>query len=301
MNFEKRLHLEQLNGGADARDLLIDLRTAGAGAKVTAAAILLHISTLHVRSKRWFSSIDGISSICKGFNKNNRRAKASSPTYSQILISRNFSRNQRGIAANLIWVDRHALLDLVWKLGGQFVANIDDVRPQFNTDQNVYLSQSAIFQSTLVRGAAGQPSTGASVTALNGTLNTPMTAVDGMKQLAKPWYSDQILPFDITLAGASELGAATAMKIFGVEILNEGSGVSIVAEVTMMQATFVARTRCFATEMKFLFSRGRGSGEEWSIAQCLGLGFRCSDRAEECAVCCLWQGGAAMEWVRWCW
>ncbi len=53
-----------------------------------------------------------------------------------------------------------------------------------------------------------------------------MTAVDGMKQLAKPWYSDQILPFDITLAGASELGAATAMKIFGVEILNEGSGVS---------------------------------------------------------------------------
>jgi hypothetical protein len=52
-----------------------------------------------------------------------------------------------------------------------------------------------------------------------------MSAVDGLKQLAKPWYSDQILPFDITLAGASELGAATAMKIYGVEILNEGSGV----------------------------------------------------------------------------
>ena len=87
-----------------------------------------------------------------------------------------------------------------------------------------------------------------------------MTAVDGMKQLAKPWYSDQILPFDITLAGASELGAATAMKIFGVEILNEGSGVSIVAEVTKMQATFVARTRCFATKMKFLFPHGREGG-----------------------------------------
>lgn len=54
-----------------------------------------------------------------------------------------FSRNKRGIAGSLIWVnfDRHALLDLVWKLGGQFVANIDDVRLQFNTDQNVYLSQ----------------------------------------------------------------------------------------------------------------------------------------------------------------
>jgi hypothetical protein len=31
------------------------------------------------------------------------------------------------------------------------------------------------------------------------------------------------------------------MKIFGVEILNEGSGVSIDDAVTEMQATFVAR------------------------------------------------------------
>ena len=90
-----------------------------------------------------------------------------------------------------------------------------------------------------------------------------MSAVNGMKQLAKPWYSDQILPFDITLAGASELGAATAMKISGVEILNEGSGVSIDDEVTKMQATFVARTRCSATN-EFFVPRGR---EEGSIGE----------------------------------
>jgi hypothetical protein len=54
-----------------------------------------------------------------------------------------------------------------------------------------------------------------------------MDAVSGLKEEAKPWYSDQILPFDITLAGTNEMGAATAMKIFGVEILNEGSGMSI--------------------------------------------------------------------------
>jgi hypothetical protein len=70
----------------------------------------------------------------------------------------------------------------------------------------LYLSQSAIFNSTLVR-AAGLPGAGATINAQNGA---PMTAVDGMKQLAKPWYSDQILPFDITLAGASELGMATS-------------------------------------------------------------------------------------------
>ena len=217
---------------------------------MTAAAVLLHIYTLLSSAPiRGAIIIAGILSICQEPNKNAGRAKACRPTYSPILVSRSFSRgfsrNMRGIAGSLVWVnfDRHGLLDLVWKLGGQFVANVDDVRPQFNTDSSVYLSQSAIFNATLVRGLPGLPPASASISALNGA---PMTAVDGMKQLAKPWYSDQILPFDITLAGASELGAATAMKIYGVEILNEGSGVAIVAEVTKMQATFVARTRCSA-------------------------------------------------------
>ena len=181
--------------------------------------------------------IDGILSVCQEPNKNNRRAKALGSTYPRISVS----PNQRGLAGSLIWVnfDRHGLLDLIWKLGGQFVANIDDVRPQFNTDTNVYLSQNAIFNATLVR--ANGVSAAATITDVNGTAATRMTSVDGLKQLAKPWYSDQILPFDITLAGASEYGKATAMKIFGVEILNEGSGVSIDDAVTEMQATFVAR------------------------------------------------------------
>ena len=53
--------------------------------------------------------------------------------------------------------------------------------------------------------------------------------------------ADQVLPFDVTLAGANEYGAMSCAKIFGVEILNEGSGVSIDDAVTEMQATFVAR------------------------------------------------------------
>ena len=64
------------------------------------------------------------------------------------------------------------------------------------------------------------------------------------KELATPWYSDQILPFDITLAGANEYGAMCAAKIFGVEILNEGSGVSIYDAVTEMQATYQVSPSC---------------------------------------------------------
>jgi hypothetical protein len=40
------LKLEQLDGGAGAPKLMVDLGTGRAGAKVTAAAILLHIYTL---------------------------------------------------------------------------------------------------------------------------------------------------------------------------------------------------------------------------------------------------------------
>ena len=149
-----------------------------------------------------------------------------------------FSRNKRGIAGSLIWTnfDRHALLGLVRELGGQFVANVDDLRPQFMTDSNAYLSQTAIYQNTLVR-PSGQDS-GATIDQFSGQ---PNSSVSGFKQNALPWYSDQILPFDITLAGTNEEGAASTMKITGVEILNEGSGISIDDAVTEFQASFVAR------------------------------------------------------------
>jgi hypothetical protein len=52
---------------------------------------------------------------------------------------------------------------------------------------------------------------------------------------------DQILPFDVTLAGTNEIGAATCMRIYGVEILNEGMGISIDDTVLEQQASFVAR------------------------------------------------------------
>lgn len=151
---------------------------------------------------------------------------------------RAFSRNKRGVAGSLIWInfDRHALLNLVRKAMGRFVANVDDVLPQFQPDSTGFLSQTAIFNSSLVRTFG--PDVSATIDQLD---NVPVDAVSSLKTLAAPWYSDQILPFDITLAGSNEMGSAMAMKIYGVEILNEGSGVSIDDSVTEMQATFVAR------------------------------------------------------------
>lgn len=75
-----------------------------------------------------------------------------------------------------------------------------------------------------------------------------VSSVGQLSELAVPWYSDQILPFDITLAAANEYGAMAGAKILGVEVLTEASGVSIDDTVTETQAHFVAR----ALELKRL-------------------------------------------------
>jgi hypothetical protein len=150
---------------------------------------------------------------------------------------RSYSRNKRGIAGGLIWInfDRHSLLNLFRKAQGKFVADVDEIRPQY---QDSTVGASAVFTSSIVRTIG--PSIGSTIDQLD---NLSLTEVGGSKELANPWYSDQILPFDITIAGANEYGAMAAAKIFGVEILNEGWGSSIDDAVSEMQATFVARVR----------------------------------------------------------
>jgi hypothetical protein len=143
---------------------------------------------------------------------------------------RAYSRNKRGIAGSLIWInfDRHALLNLIQQAAGTFVADADEIRPQYTNVSD----GGSVFQSSVVRSMG--PSIASTINALDAqTINS----VGATNAPATPWYSDQILPFDITLSGANEYGAICSAKIFGVEILNEGSGVSIDDAVTEMQAT----------------------------------------------------------------
>jgi hypothetical protein len=147
---------------------------------------------------------------------------------------RSYSRNKRGIAGSLIWInfDRHSLLNLFKKAQGKFVADQDEIRPQY---QDSSVGAQAVFTSSLTRTTG--PSIGATIDQID-TLS--LSEVGGDKELASPWYSDQILPFDVTIAGANEYGAMAAAKIFAVEILNEGWGSSIDDAVSEMQVTYVA-------------------------------------------------------------
>ena len=72
---------------------------------------------------------------------------------------RAFSRNKRGIAGSLVWInfDRPALLALINDQGGTFVANTDEIRPQYTITDGTFIGQSTIFNANITN-SLGIPS-----------------------------------------------------------------------------------------------------------------------------------------------
>lgn len=139
-----------------------------------------------------------------------------------------FSRGKRGIAGTMIslLLDEHLIYANSKFADSQFVADKDEVFPG-----NAKLNDAEGFT---VGGASGElENTTASFNAGDLSDNFEVTT---------PWYVDQILPFDVTIIAANEYGQASAMRIYGVEILNEGSGFSIDDIVIENQMTYVCRT-----------------------------------------------------------
>jgi hypothetical protein len=136
---------------------------------------------------------------------------------------RSFSRGKRGIAGSLIFTtfDRPALYQMI-------VDHIDD-------ESILYYTR----VSNLLPGLGGNLHRG--IVPVPTAENAPAAGeyLDVVASL--PYYNDQIPPFDVTITFANEYGNAAVKSIYGVEILNEGSGASmddVVIEETM---TFVAR------------------------------------------------------------
>lgn len=139
-----------------------------------------------------------------------------------------FSRGKRGIAGTLVFSvqDGHPLLEYL----GQWTK---DKAPNFLSDKQEY------------RPLDGRPIDPVAVgDVYDGGLIGNDTSIDfdASYELAGAWYVDQIPPFDVTITAANEYGAAMAMRIIGIEILNEGYGVSVDDIVSEKQMTYVART-----------------------------------------------------------
>jgi hypothetical protein len=156
---------------------------------------------------------------------------------------RAFARGKRGIAGTLIFIvfDRHAILEELREL--KFQSDRDDLHPGFEGQETGALQ----FDLTSDSGRTPASPIGGGIAASPAyqTGQQQELAVVGSvfddQVVAHAWYADQIPGFDITITGANEYGAVMAMKIFGVELLNEGMGVSIDDLVSEMQYTYVAR------------------------------------------------------------
>lgn len=130
---------------------------------------------------------------------------------------RSFTRGKRGIAGSLIFTvfDRPGLYEM---LEGR------------NEEETRYWTRA----HNVLPGAG--PATDAKHRGVVPTGNQTTDIISGV-----PYYADQIPPFDVSITFANEYGQSAVRSIYGLEILNEGSGASmddIVIEETM---TFVAR------------------------------------------------------------
>ena len=134
---------------------------------------------------------------------------------------RSFSRGKRGIAGSLIFTmfDRPGLYKML--------------ESSLSNDSFKYFTRSHNL-------LPGMPTGDSSADELHrGTVPVVSQNLDVVSGI--PYYADQIPPFDVAITFANEYGQAAVRSIYGLEILNEGSGASmddIVIEETM---TFVAR------------------------------------------------------------
>lgn len=162
---------------------------------------------------------------------------------------RSFSRGKRGIAGSLIFAvfDRDALMDELKKVW-------DSIAPpaMFTAAGNMFYRESSVFESALQltswNDEAFQASnvggnTAFGLTGQEGTSASNIAVPPGFKSLRHEniLYPDMLPPFDITMTFANEYGQAAFQKIYDVDILNEGSGVSVDTIVMERQLTFIAR------------------------------------------------------------
>ena len=145
-----------------------------------------------------------------------------------------FSRGKRGIAGTMIslMLDRHILFDEPFA-DKQYLADRDEI---FADVQNVdALNLQGNSENSLnIQDLTGNP---------DGTQSpVDTTALSSDWELTNTAYVDQLPPFDTTIIAVNEYGKAAQMRIYGCEILNEGSGFSIDDIVIENQMTYVCRT-----------------------------------------------------------
>ena len=146
---------------------------------------------------------------------------------------RSFSRGKRGIAGNLVFItfNRDALIEEL-KDGPQI---------QKYQANNFTATESGAAQFMSIEDWDAHMSSLSGGGKSNGDGTTGKT-VEDMVGKYNARYADEILPFDITITFANEYGNKASTVLYGVELLNEGTGFSIDSPTSERAYTFVCRS-----------------------------------------------------------
>ena len=150
---------------------------------------------------------------------------------------RSFSRGKRGVAGTLIFAvfNRDALLET---LRDAYAGSLGYTAA--GNELGISLSQEGArdqqVRNLILQAASMQDWNAATEAALYAETETP-----GFVQMSRVQHLDQLPPFTIGINFANEYGQLAHLEIYGVEILNSGTGMSIDDIVTEQAVSFIAR------------------------------------------------------------
>jgi hypothetical protein len=154
-----------------------------------------------------------------------------------------FSRGKRGIAGTMISImlDQHLIYSDTFQ-NNKVILDNDEIIATEDTDLNESTDSAGNvtggYSNPNFAGALGQ----AGATPFQATNRTASESIADEWGPQTPSYMDQIPPFDTSIVAVNEYGRAAMMRIYGCEILNEGSGFSIDDIVIENQMTYICRT-----------------------------------------------------------
>lgn len=137
---------------------------------------------------------------------------------------KSFSRGKRGIAGTIVslMLDQHWILD-----SGLndlfFLADKEEIKPAARGGLN---DATAPLED---------------LEALDPSYTFDAGDLSSSFVVTNAWYPDQLPPFDIVVVAVNEYGKAAQMRIYGCEIMNEGSGFSVDDMRIENQQSYVAR------------------------------------------------------------
>lgn len=171
-----------------------------------------------------------------------------------------YSRGKRGIAGTIIslLLDTHLLSSKVFE-NEKYLGRKNEMFPGYTGDSGTQGELKALnsikrtdatgdIDLKLV-GGGNVDQLGVAAEGINRALRIPnqntafnVEDISSNYQITNVFYVDQILPFDVAIIAANEYGQSAQMRLYGCEILNEGSGFSIDDIVVENQMTYVCRT-----------------------------------------------------------